>query len=111
MFMGYIDPVTGQEFEGPPAPTPDPPNVTEETPWYARPREVILDILGDITYVGDDVSIATHDGRVIVDVTDPDKPAAVTPAQPIGLLETIGRVPGFVWLGVGALVLYSTMRR
>jgi len=115
MIMGYIDPATGEDVEGPP-----PRDVAEQiaagqddTPWYARPRDVILDILGDFTWIGDDVAISSSGGRVIVDVSDRTPSGTPTPApgQTGGFLTAIGRVPPAVWIGGGALAVILMARR
>lgn len=102
--------IMGEAQQPDPAPateTPDP------EPWYAQPTEAILNFLGDVTYRTDEYTISTIDGQLIIDQrTQPTAtPGAAPAAPPGGLLETIGRVPPIVWLGVGGLVLFSIVRR
>lgn len=83
---------------------------SDDTPWYARPTDAILSVLGNITYRTDDYTIASRDGQLIVDRSN--RSAAPAPvSQSPGLMQTLSRVPSVVWYGAGALVLLSMVRR
>lgn len=114
MYMGYTDPATGTEYVGPVTKAEyetlvAAESAAEEIPWYARPTQAILDILGNITYRTDDYAIISRDGSLIVDRSTTPTPTPAAPTQ-AGMFEAIGRVSPIVWLGVGGIVLFTMSR-
>jgi len=106
MYLGEdLDP----GFATVPAETPATPIVD---PWYARPVESVLTLLGNITYKTNDYTIRSSDGTLIVDRST-STPATVTPAaaQTGTIMQSFARVPAVIWIGVGSLLLFSAMGR
>lgn len=81
----------------------------DDTPWYARPTEAILGLIGNITYQTSDYTIASRDGELIIDRRGDPAPAPAERSP--GLVDTLSRVPSVVWWGAGALILFSMARR
>lgn len=81
----------------------------DDTPWYARPTQAVLGLIGNITYQTDDYTIASRDGQLLIDRRG--TPAPAPPERSPGLVDSLARIPPAVWWGAGALVLFSMVRR
>jgi hypothetical protein len=100
-------------------PATAPPETTtpaeETTPWYATPATSILNMLGNITYREDEYTIQTVDGALIIDRRTPTTTTSTTtPTTPTaagGYLQMLGRIPAYVWIAAGGLVLFGMVRR
>ncbi len=109
MFLGQDAPATTPETTTPAA-TP------QQEPWYARPTEAILSVLGNITYSTNDYTIRSSDGTLLIDRRTGTATPAATPATgpatgPETIFNTLSRVPAIVWIGIGGLLLLSLSRR
>ena len=98
---------------------PDPTSEQLE-PWYRRPVDAIVGLLGNVSYVGDDYTVSTDEGKLLIDMTGTapwervapgavSTPAAGTP--PTDPFAFVRMIPQPVLYGGAVLLALALLRR
>lgn len=98
---------------------PDPTSEQLE-PWYRRPVDALVGLLGNVSYVGDDYVVSAQQGALTIDMTgtppwervapgaEPTPPAGTPPTDPFAFVRMIPRP---VLYGGAALLALALLRR
>lgn len=109
--MGYFDPVTGEEYAGPPAPAAAA-APADETPWYAKPVQWVMDVFGNVNYIDENVRVSTTGGVLTVDRSgQPAGAAAPTAPTIIQVPSALQNIPTVAWVGGAAILALLLIRK
>jgi hypothetical protein len=104
-------PYLGADLEVPaPAAGPATPKPAD-VPWYARPVDWLLDMVGNVNYIDDDIAVRVNDGTLIVDRSGVT--ATPPPQQPptiINVPSALQNIPTVAWIA-GGLVLFVVLTK
>lgn len=100
--------VNQDDFTGPP-PDADPAEV--DAKWYEQPVDWLLDLVGNVNYLDENVRVSTNDGVLTIDRSGQHPTAPPPPAPVIRPPAVLQQIPTPVWWAAGGILALMLLRR
>lgn len=79
-------------------------------PWYARPVDWLLDMVGNVNYIDEDIAVRVNDGTLIVDRSGGTATPPPAPPTIINVPSAMQKIPTVAWIA-GGLALFVVLTK